>query len=153
MRDGDQRVQAIESFARDDLLHEWIGIFGDGMAQVGSQREKKTDRVNWARCDGYEFAFRARLLPQLKNFVESFWWLRDELSQKVRAIGGDLRCRIYRQSPEAACIPVGFRGRADRITREGDALSGAEKRVQVNEDIVGGGKSYERMIHNDQIVA
>ncbi len=110
-----RRSRASRATAR---LDEWIGIFGDGMAQIGGQREEKADCIYGAGRDGYEFAVRARLLPQLKNFVERFRRLRGELSQKVGAIRGDLRCRIHWQGPEAVRVSVGFRGRSDGIARE-----------------------------------
>src|ERR1700679_1631296 len=105
MRDGDQRVQAIESFARDGVLYKWIGIFGDGMAQIGGQREEKTDRIYGTSRNGYEFAIHAGLLSQLQSLVECFGGPRRKLFQKIGAIRRDLSCRIHRQGPESAGIP------------------------------------------------
>ena len=146
-------MQAIESFARDGEVDEWIGIFGDGMAQIGGQRKENADRIYGAGRDHNEFAPGARLLPQLKNFVERFRRLRGELSQKVGAIRRDLRCGIHWQGPEAVRVTVGFRRGSDGIAPKAGVFTRAEKRVQVYQHIVGGGKSYERMIHDNQIVA
>ena len=43
MRDGNEGVEAIESFARDRVFYEIAGIFGDGMAQIRGEREEQAD--------------------------------------------------------------------------------------------------------------
>ena len=82
----DKGVHPFERFFCDVSLHEGVSVFSDRMSEICSQREEEADRVDWTGRKTYELSVCARLMTQLKDFLEGARRSDQKIRQQVRTI-------------------------------------------------------------------